>query len=281
MKERAYGKINLSLDVFHIREDGYHDLRSIMLPIDFYDELEIRIADHDSYLCNRSFLAFDERNSIVKMMKLLKERFGIDDHYEIRLNKQIPTQAGLGGGTADAAATLKIFEKMYDLHLSREEIIEICLKVGADVPFNYFNVPALVTGIGDGIEEIDMKKDYDVLLVKPWKGVSTAEAYRLLDMERCDHPDIDRLKDALAKGEDLTGLLGNSLEQPAVLLNRQIAEIKEKMKALGAKNVLMSGSGSTLFSIGEEKQKMKELCEAMRRQRYYVRFTKTLKREIV
>ena len=69
MKERAYGKINLSLDVFHIREDGYHDLRSIMLPIDFYDELEIRIADHDSYLCNRSFLAFDERNSIVKMMK--------------------------------------------------------------------------------------------------------------------------------------------------------------------------------------------------------------------
>lgn len=281
MKERAYGKINLSLDVFHIREDGYHDLRSIMLPIDFYDELEIRIADHDSYLCNRSFLAFDERNSIVKMMKVLKERFGIDDHYEIRLNKQIPTQAGLGGGTADAAATLKIFEKMYDLHLSREEIIEICLKVGADVPFNYFNVPALVTGIGDGIEEIDMKKDYDVLLVKPWKGVSTAEAYRLLDMERCDHPDIDRLKDALAKGEDLTGLLGNSLEQPAVLLNRQIAEIKEKMKALGAKNVLMSGSGSTLFSIGEEKQKMKELCEAMRRQRYYVRFTKTLKREIV
>ena len=214
-------------------------------------------------------------------MKVLKERFGIDDHYEIRLNKQIPTQAGLGGGTADAAATLKIFEKMYDLHLSREEIIEICLKVGADVPFNYFNVPALVTGIGDGIEEIDMKKDYDVLLVKPWKGVSTAEAYRLLDMERCDHPDIDRLKDALAKGEDLTGLLGNSLEQPAVLLNRQIAEIKEKMKALGAKNVLMSGSGSTLFSIGEEKQKMKELCEAMRRQRYYVRFTKTLKREIV
>jgi len=281
MKERAYGKINLSLDVFHIREDGYHDLRSIMLPIDFYDELEIRIADHDSYLCNRSFLVFDERNSIVKMMKVLKERFGIDDHYEIRLNKQIPTQAGLGGGTADAAVTLKIFEKMYDLHLSREEIIEICLKVGADVPFNYFNVPALVTGIGDGIEEIDMKKDYDVLLVKPWKGVSTAEAYRLLDMERCDHPDIDRLKDALAKGEDLTGLLGNSLEQPAVLLNRQIAEIKEKMKALGAKNVLMSGSGSTLFSIGEEKQKMKELCEAMRRQRYYVRFTKTLKREIV
>lgn len=278
MKERAYGKINLSLDVFHIREDGYHDLRSIMLPIDFYDELEIRIAERDSCHCNRSFLRFDEHNSIVKMKDLLKDRFGISDHHEIRLNKQIPTQAGLGGGTADAAATLKIFEKMYDLHLDREEIIEICLKVGADVPFNYFNVPALVTGIGDGIEEIEMKKDYDVLLIKPRRGVSTAEAYRRLDMEKCDHPDIDRLKEALEKGEDLTGLLGNSLEQSAALLNHQIGVIKRSLKELGAKNVLMSGSGSTLFCIGEEKQKMKEYAEAMRSRGYYVRFTKTLNR---
>ena len=277
MKERAYAKINLSLDVFNVREDGYHDIRSIMLPIDFYDELEIKIAEEDSHSCNRLYLPFDERNSILKMIGILKERYDLKDHYAISLNKQIPTKAGLGGGTADAAATLKIFEKLYDLHLSREEIIGICLKVGADVPFNYFNTPALVSGIGDVIEEINVKKTYPVLLVKPRSGVSTKEAYDLLDMGKCDHPDIDGLKKILENGEDLTGHLGNSLEQPAMLLNRQILRIINSLKDLGAKNILMSGSGSTVFCIEEDEGKIRELSKAMEGSENYVRFTRTLR----
>ena len=277
MKERAYAKINLSLDVFHVREDGYHDIRSIMLPIDFYDELTIDIAKEDSHSCNRSYLPFDEHNSILKMTAILKERFGISDHHSISLNKQIPTKAGLGGGTADAAASLRIFEKMYDLHLTKEEIIEICLKVGADVPFNYFNVPAIVSGIGDRIEAIDVKKEYPLLLVKPRSGISTKEAYELLDMDRCDHPDIDGLKEVLGKGGDISSYLGNSLEQPAMLLNRQISRIKEQLKDLGGSNVLMSGSGSTVFCIDEDVQKIRRLQEAMRERGYYVRFTRTLR----
>ena len=109
MKDRAYAKINLSLDVFNIREDGYHDLLSIMLPIDFYDELEISIDTQDSFSCNRRFIRYNEKNSIYKMISLIKERYGIKDHHKIVLNKVIPTQAGLGGGTADAASTLRIF----------------------------------------------------------------------------------------------------------------------------------------------------------------------------
>ena len=277
MKERAYAKINLSLDVFNVREDGYHDIRSIMLPIDFYDELEIDIAGEDSHLCNRPYLPFDERNSIVKMIGILKERFSLKDHYRISLNKQIPTKAGLGGGTADAAATLKIFEKLYGLDLAEEEIIEICLNVGADVPFNYFNVPALVSGIGDKIEKINVKKSYPLLLVKPRSGVSTKEAYELLDMEKCDHPDIDKLRRILESGEDLSSHLGNSLEQPAVLLNRRIPLIKKQLEDLGGKNVLMSGSGSTVFCVDEDEGKIRKLYEAMRGKGYYVRFTRTLR----
>ena len=277
MKERAYAKINLSLDVFNVREDGYHDIRSIMLPIGFYDELEIDIAGEDSHHCNRSYLPFDERNSIVKMIGILKERFSLKDHYRISLNKQIPTKAGLGGGTADAAATLKIFERLYGLDLAEEEIIEICLNVGADVPFNYFNVPALVSGIGDKIEKINVKKSYPLLLVKPRSGVSTKEAYELLDMEKCDHPDIDKLRRILESGEDLSSHLGNSLEQPAVLLNRRIPLIKKQLEDLGGKNVLMSGSGSTVFCIDEDEGKIRKLYEAMRGKGYYVRFTRTLR----
>ena len=278
MKEKARAKINLSLDVFRIREDGYHDLRSVMLPIGLCDELDISIAEEDSFFCKGRSFKVNEHNSILRMIRLLKERFAISDHYAICLDKQIPIKAGLGGGTADAAAALRIFEKLYDLKLSREEIIELCLKIGADVPFNYFNVPALVSGIGDEIQEIDVKKDYSVLLVKPRSGISTKKAYEKLDMNLCDHPDIDRLKKALALGKDLGGLLGNSLEQPAMALNRQIPLIRDRLKALGAKNVLMSGSGSAVFCIDEEEEEIARLYQAMCGQGYYVFFTRTLNR---
>ena len=190
MRDRAYGKINLSLDVFNIREDGYHDLKSIMIPLSFYDELEIKKADEDFFVCNKSYIGLNEHNSIYKMINIIRDKYNIEDKFLIKLNKIIPTQAGLGGGTADAASALRIMKRLYNLEMSDKEIVEICLKVGADVPFNYYNVPALVSGIGDEIEPIKMAKDYHVLLVKPHKGISTARAYELLDMDTCDHPDI-------------------------------------------------------------------------------------------
>ncbi len=276
MKDRAYAKINLSLDVFNIREDGYHDILSIMLPIDFYDELEISIDTEDSFSCNRRFIRWNEKNSIYKMISLLKERYGIDDHYRIDLKKVVPTQAGLGGGTADAAGTLRIFEKMYDLHLSREEIIDLCVKVGADVPFNYFNTPAVVSGIGDGIEPFHMKKQYYILLAKPRSGVSTKEAYETLDMSSCDHPDILKLKKALENGKSIKGLLGNSLEQPALILNDDIRRVKQKLLSYQTGEVLMSGSGSTVFCISENEREIFKIYEDMKGHDVYLRFTKTL-----
>jgi 4-diphosphocytidyl-2-C-methyl-D-erythritol kinase len=215
------------------------------------------------------------------MINIIKERFNINDHYEIRLNKIIPTKAGLGGGTSDAAATLRIFEKMYDLRISEEEIIDICVKVGADVPFNYFNVPAVVKGIGDQIEPIRLKKKYYILLVKPRSGVSTKAAYEALDMDKCDHPDIERLKEALIRGDDIKGLLGNSLEQSALLLNDEIRTVKEKLSSFGIGEVLMSGSGSTVFCIAEDKSSIAFLYDQMLKERYYVRFSETLNRNSI
>ena len=275
MKDRAYAKINLALDVFNIREDGYHDINSIMVPINFYDELEINIASKDEYNCNKNFIRFDEHNSIIKMIDVLKKRYNIDDHYFINLNKVVPTQAGLGGGTADAASTLRIFKKLYNLNLSREDERQICVSVGADVLFNYYNKPAIVSGIGDCVEPFNIKKEYYVLLVKPNYGVSTKEAYQKLDMNICDHPNIDRLKDALINGDDITGLLGNSLEQPALLINKEIAKIKNILIENGGSNVLMSGSGSSVFAISENEEDIKKLAEIMRNKQYYLRLTKT------
>jgi len=252
MKQKAYAKINLSLDVFNIREDGYHDLKSVMVPIDFYDVVDIKISKENNYYCDKSYIRWDENNSILKMIKLFQDKYDINDNYTISLNKVVPTQAGLGGGTADGAAALKILQQTYGITMSKEEIKEMCMGVGADVLFNYYNKPAIVTGVGDGLEFFDIKDKYNVLLIKPKFGVSTKQSFELLNMETCDHPDIDKLKEALEKGNDITGLLGNSLEEPSIELNKDIQRIKDTLKELGVKNVLMSGSGSTVFVIDKD-----------------------------
>lgn len=276
MKDRAYAKVNLALDVFNVRQDGYHDIRSIMVPIFFYDELEINIADVDSFDCNKTYVVDNPNNSIIKMIGAFKEKYNINDHYEIKLNKCIPTKAGLGGGTSDAGSTLRLLKKLYRINLSKEDERELCVKVGADVLFNYYNRPAVVSGIGDVVEPFTMAKQYHVLLVKPYHGVSTKEAYDKLDMNMCDHPNVDVLKNALENGDSINGLLGNSLEQPSLLLNKDVQTIKELLINNGASNVLMSGSGSTVFAISEDYDEIERLNNIVKDTKYFTRFTKTL-----
>lgn len=276
MKDRAYAKINLALDVFNVREDGYHDIKSIMVPINFYDELEICKSLDIEFTCNRAYIKYNESNSIAKMISVIKDRYDINDNFRINLRKFIPTQAGLGGGTSDAAATLRILKKMYRLNLSKEEERDICLKVGADVLFNYYNRAAVVEGIGDIITPFNIKNIYHVLLVKPYKGVSTKEAYDNLNMEICDHPDIDKLKNTLENGLSIDGLLGNSLEQPSLILNKDVKIIKDLLIENSATNVLMSGSGSTVFAISENKEEIERLNDLVKEKRYFTRLTYTI-----
>lgn len=278
MKDRAYAKINLALDVFNVREDGYHDIKSIMVPISFYDEVEITTSFIDEFECNRRYIKYNEQNSIYKMIAAVKEKYGIDKHHHIILNKWIPTQAGLGGGTSDAAAALRIMKNLYDLDLSADDERELCVKVGADVLFNYYNKPAVVEGIGDIVTPFEIAKRYYTILIKPFKGVSTRESYATLDMNICDHPDIDRLRLALETGDSIEGLLGNSLEQPALILNEDVKIIKDKMIEAGARNVLMSGSGSTVYAISDNEEEIVLLNEKLRPlgSRYFIRLAKTL-----
>ncbi len=277
MKQRAYAKINLSLDVFGVREDGYHELDSIMLPVNFYDVVDIEKSDEDVYECNWNYIKYNEHNSIYKMISVLKERYDIRDHHRIILHKSIPIQAGLGGGTADAAAVLKLFEKIYDIAPDKEEIRDICMSVGADVLFNYYNVPAHVSGVGDVIEPFWVKKTYYVLLVKPKSGISTARAYQELDLDTCAHPDIKALKKALEEGSDFDGLIGNSLQEVAQSLNSEIREALDRLNELEAPNVLMSGSGSTVFSISDDRKRILDLYDSMKHDKFYIRFGKIMR----
>lgn len=276
MNDRCYAKVNLALDVFNVREDGYHDIKSVMVPVSFYDEISIEFADENKYECNKKHIYFDESNSIIKMIKAFHNKYGVTACYNVVLNKQIPTKAGLAGGTSDAAGTLRLLQKLHHIACSFDDIKELCVQVGADVYFNYYNKPAIVEGIGDKLTFIDIKDDYYILLLKPRMGVSTKQAYETLDMNICDHPDIDSLVKALENGEDILPFMSNSLEQPALILNKDIKEIKSELKEKVG-NGLMSGSGSTVFAISKNRTLLHDLNQEYMNSKYFVRFTKIVK----
>lgn len=276
MKTRAYCKVNLALDVVGVREDGYHDLRMIMVPVDFYDELEITVNDEMLYECKSRKIYFDDNNTIVKAIKLMKDEFNISDNFKVVLNKHIPMKAGLAGGSTDGAAVIRLINKMYDLKISKEKIKELCLKIGSDVLFTFYSRPSLVEGTGDKLKFIDIKDDYYVLIVKPRTGVSTSECYKKLDMSDCRHPDVDLILDKLESGEEVKDLLMNSLEAPAIDLCKDIGDVKEKLLAAGADFAMVSGSGSSVFTIDKSKDKIESIYKALKDSGYFIRSAKIL-----
>ena len=277
MKTKAYAKINLSLNITGTDDRGYHTLESIFMPIDFYDLIEIEKSEKPKYSCNRWYIKFDSKNTIVKAVDYMKEKYNIADNFSIKLTKHIPTQAGLGGGSSDGAAVIKAINEMYKLNMTKEEIEEACTNVGSDVCFTYYNKTAFVSGCGEKLDFFDVKDDYYVLIVKPKKGISTQECYDKLNLETCLHPDINNLKNALISGDSIDNLLGNSLEEVSICLLKDIEIIKNELIKNGASNSLMSGSGSSVFTISKDFALIEKLQQVMKDQGYFVRSTKVKK----
>ena len=277
MKAKAYAKINLSLDVNGIDVNGYHTLESVFLPIDFYDVIEIKKSKKMKYSSNKWFVFFNEKNTVVKAINYMKKTYNIKDNYYIRVNKSIPAQAGLGGGSSDGAATISLLNKMYKLNMTKKEIKDACVSIGSDVLFTFYSKPAYVKSLGEDISFISVKNNYYVLLVKPSFGISTKKSYDKLDMGACDHPNIKKIVKALSSGQDINNLLGNSLEQPSISMKKDIKKIKNQIIQKGGENALMSGSGSCVFSISTNKKLISNLAVSMKKIGYFVRITKVIK----
>lgn len=240
--------------------------------------LELQPAQEMEMISNRSYLPADDHNTIVKAIHVMQKRYGFDMNFRCTLQKHIPTRAGLGGGSADAASAIRMINRMLRLNMSRDEMIEVGREVGSDVPFCLINKPALVEGTGDKIQEFDCHPDFELLLVKPRKGVSTKECFRLVDSMETDHPDCLKMRESLIRN-DYQGIidsLGNSLEAPAVRLVSQINDAKKELKEAGFDGVLMSGSGSTVFGITKDKELVEKTMEKLKKQRYFVRHTNIL-----
>ena len=267
---KALAKINLGLDVVRRREDGYHEVRMVMQTIHLFDRLEISRNDSGQITMetNLSFLPTNENNLVYKAAKLLQDEFAIKDGVHVWLHKYIPVAAGMAGGSTDAAAVLYGMNRIFELGLTKEQLMERGVKIGADVPYCIMRGTALAEGIGEKLTKLAPMVKCPVLIAKPQISVSTKFVYESLKLnENTIHPDIDRLVADISEG-DLTKIaadMGNVLETVTIPEYPVIAEIKENMMQNGAVNAMMSGSGPTVFGLFADESTAVKAYEAMKR----------------
>lgn len=261
---KAHAKINLYLDVVSRREDGYHNLDMIMLPIELHDSISVSFLPNakDSYVtCDHVDCGDGKYNSITIMLSELRKKYKFKQNFNIVVHKEIPIRSGLGGGSSNAAAAMKAILSLLKLNPPKEELIDICKRVGADVPFCYYNAPAHVTGIGEGISPIKLAKKYHVVIIKPDEGLSTKTVFEESDKCELSHSSPDNIIKALESGDEdlLSSSLFNSLEQVSIKLLPEIARIKDMLKEDGFDKILMSGSGSAVFALTSDLHKAQKM----------------------
>ena len=268
---KARAKINLSLDITGKREDGYHEISTVMQTLSLHDSLHIKKIYKPNYLkvvSNLPWLPDDERNLAYRAAKYLRDRFNIADGIFINIKKAIPASAGLAGGSADCAAALVGIRNLFALPLDNEEMRNLSIQFGADVPFCVMRGCAHATGIGEILEPLPSLPYMHIVLVKPPVIVSTEEVFRNFDIAAMGRrPDTQRMFHGIAN-RDLTEIcagMANVLESVTAKQYPIIDELKSFLMDLGAKIAMMTGSGPTVFGIFAGRKAAEEAAEALKR----------------
>lgn len=265
---KAPAKINLSLDVLGKRQDGYHEVKMIMTTIDLADRLELTelVEDRIEILSHNRYVPDDQRNLAYQAAKLLKEKFNVKKGVSITIEKTIPVAAGLAGGSSDAAATLRGLNKLWNLGLTIDELARLGAEIGSDVSFCVYGGTAIATGRGEKIEHIKTPPSCWVILAKPHIGVSTADVYGNLKLNRVTHPNVDKMVEVINHGDykGICDTVGNVLEDVTFAMHPEVARIKAQMKRFGADAVLMSGSGPTVFGLVHHDSRMHRIYNGLK-----------------
>ncbi|MFA6755521.1 MAG: 4-(cytidine 5'-diphospho)-2-C-methyl-D-erythritol kinase [Bacilli bacterium] len=265
MIEKAYAKCNIALNIVDKREDGFHEIETIILPLKLHDSLDIDISQNkdDFVICDDYSIKIEKYNLCHKAIDLAREKWHFKEHFDINIHKNIFLQSGLGGGSADAAATIRAIIKLLKLNVKENDLIEVATKIGSDVPYMLYNKPSLVTGVGQKIEYFTFKDDSYVLLVKPKEGLSTKEVYENYDNSFKGNCNINEIKKELeTHSGNLQKDISNSLEQPAFNLLPILKDTKEELIQAGFDTVFMTGSGSCLVAITKNKKLAKKTEKA-------------------
>lgn len=278
---RSFAKINICLDIVGTRDDGYHLLDMVMLPIELHDSIvlsELKRAPDNMFSMDDYTHGVLDYNVVIQVLNAFSRKYQFDNKFSINIHKVVPMQAGLGGGSSNAAFTLQGVNKMLKINAPIEELIELTTPYGADIPFFLKCEPARCQGIGEELSPIKVKNDYYVLLVKPADGCPTSEIYKISDSMNLRTGNVENVIKALEEGDDelLATSIFNALEAPAASLVPEIYLIKEKMKSLGLKIVQMTGSGSAVFAMSTDKKMIKKAAKCFEN-RYKTIITKILK----
>ena len=268
--ERAYAKLNISLDTPFAHADGEQEWDMLMVAIDLADTVTIRTTtDHQEIIVESTsgLLPLNEKNLAYQAAELMRERAGVSEGVEIHIDKHIPVAAGLGGGSSDAAAVLRGLNKIWHMTLTEAQLAEIGLKIDADVPFCVYSRPARVTGRGEIVAPLSQKFPPLWLVVsKPAINVSTPKILKMIDYDNLEHGDMSALMDAVERGDFDAAFKGmfNVLEPVTASKYPEIVKLKEKMRKFGADAVQMSGTGPTVFAITDKASRAKRLYNAVR-----------------
>jgi len=265
----AFAKTNLSLRVLGKREDGYHELETIFQTVSLHDTIKISaVANSEiAFSCDDRSLPTDSHNLVVRAATALRDRVNTKKGARIRLEKRIPSHAGLGGGSSDAAATLIGLTRLWELRITREELSELAAKLGADVSFFLYGGTARGTGIGDRIELLEDAPETFLLIVKPNANVSTADAYKALEKPALTSSNSKTiLSSSDEKGFfDSSSLasLQNDFESIAFALEPEIERAKAALLKAGARGATLAGSGSAVFGIFDSEDAQRRAIQAI------------------
>lgn len=268
--EPAYAKINLTLDVLGKREDGYHDLKSVMQTVSLQDDIEIDVGTGKSWClkCDKDGIPCDERNLAWKAAKVLCDALNQDpDGLEIRITKRIPSQAGMGGGSSDAAAVLRALNKHFGNPLSQVALAELGAQVGSDVPFCVVGGTCMCEGRGERLRKLPDMPDCTFVICKPPFPVSTPELFRKIDgVAIVDRPDHAVMEDALLAGDlnQVAHHVCNVFDPVVTADHEELDDIKSIFRQQGAIGCQMTGSGSATFAIVPDYETAAEICKILR-----------------
>lgn len=249
----APAKINLTLDVINKRQDGYHNIATVMQQISLADRVFIKRADNGITLSTDSHsLAVNEENLAYQAARMMLNHYGLNEGIQIFIEKNIPIAAGLAGGSSDAAAVIKGVKQLFALDISASEMFALGACLGSDVPFCLMGGTALATGRGEILKPLPQGPELNIVLVKPIFSLSTAEVYKHFDRNQVSRfPDNEKFLSAWEHGNliEATKYMENTLESVSLANNKSINTIKEKLLQMGALKAMMSGSGPTVFGI--------------------------------
>ncbi len=276
--QRGYAKLNLSLDVCGVREDGYHEVAMIMQTIRLWDEVTAELQPVEEGItieCNLPYIPKDRRNLVYQAAELFLAECGLSSGVKLHVFKKIPVSAGLAGGSADAAATLKALNLLFGTQLPIARLIEMGAGLGSDVPYCLIGGTCLATGRGEIVERIRPMPEAFAVLIKPDFSISTPWAYARYDEMQSDiHPDLEAMQAAIAAG-DWDGIRAQmiNLLEPAVSDEYPvITDIRDQLLAHGARAALMSGSGPTVYGLFD-KEKSARRCYFQLKKYFPERYT--------